>query len=580
MSSPTRQLVVVLTFFLATPVGAADKPSAQPSDARRAALVKAGYTPVPLMLKPGPFFIFVDGTVDSAKTKFFLDSGLPETMIDLKLAKQLKLALGAESETIGLNGNSIVRWTYATGLMIGPYDTRKDWPNVAIQAADLSGWPEGTGGVLGMGALDPRAAVVDYSARTLYLQTTVATAWPLIAGNWTVTSWEEDGAARKLDPKIPPTLTFADSRFKLTDGDQTREYAIRFRPNDTGDYLLLINPKQDGGLPPLKVKGGGRIKVADGIMTLCLLLDPKPDKPRELPTEFASPKGSGYMLLKLKHTAPDIRKQANTLRDLLLKDGYTAVPLVREPDGKRIVIARVGEHDLRLVVDTGTSISAFEAAELGKLKAERLGRVEVERVNVEKVSFRGLRFGNFDTRRTWSKVYGGGVDLTRINRALAEKKRQPIQGGLCNFDLLNGSAVIDFGNNTLYLRPVKETLWPKLEGKWVGARYQFDGREGRFKPGDGAVEFKGGHIWFITKDGTTEWGFHLRDEGNLYRVGLFDPKADELADDFKYSSGGLLKLTGDKMTLVMEQGPIRKEPTEFAAPAGSGLLLVEYERAK
>jgi hypothetical protein len=30
----------------------------------------------------------------------------------------------------------------------------------------------------------------------------------------------------------------------------------------------------------------------------------------------------------------------------------------------------------------------------------------------------------------------------------------------------------------------------------------------------------------------------------------------------------------------MEQGPVRKEPTEFAAPAGSGLLLVEYERAK
>jgi hypothetical protein len=70
-------LVVLLTFFLATPVGAEDKPAAKPADARRAALVRAGYTPVPLALDPRhrQLRVFVDGAVGPEKVKFFLDSG-------------------------------------------------------------------------------------------------------------------------------------------------------------------------------------------------------------------------------------------------------------------------------------------------------------------------------------------------------------------------------------------------------------------------------------------------------------------------------------------------------------------------
>ena len=196
----------------------------------------------------------------------------------------------------------------------------------------------------------------------------------------------------------------------------------------------------------------------------------------------------------------------------------------------------------------------------------------------EKVSLRGLTLGGYDTRRAWAEVYGQGFDLAGVNKFLAEQKRRPIQGVLGNLDLLNGSAVIDFGTNTLYLRPARETVGPQLEGKWVGVRYEFDGQKGRYAPGDGTVEFKGGRVRFTTRAGTKEWGFHLRDEGDRYRVGLFDPRADELADGFGYSGSGLLRLAGGTLTLVMERGG--KEPTEFAAPKGSGLLLVEYERAK
>jgi hypothetical protein len=196
------------------------------------------------------------------------------------------------------------------------------------------------------------------------------------------------------------------------------------------------------------------------------------------------------------------------------------------------------------------------------------------------IRFRGLTFGGYDTRRSFAMVNGFGVDLSGMNKILTEQKLPPFHGLLGNLDLLSGSAVIDFGTNTLYLRPVKATLWPQLEGKWVGVTWESDGQKGQHNPGDGSVEFKDGWIRFTTPGGETkEWGFHLRDEGDRYRVGLFNPKIDELADDFKYSRHGLLKLAEGKLTLVIQQDA-GKEPTEFAAPKGSGLLLVECKRAR
>lgn len=586
MSYPMRRLVLLSTFFLAAPVGADDKPPAKPAkpaDARRAALVLAGYTRIPLTINPLRMGFFVDGAVGPEKVKLLLDSGSGDTLLDLKLATRLKLKMGEETATTGLGGSMVGRRTYVPGLMFGTYDTQKDWPNVAAQATDLSGWSGAPGGVIGMHVLDPWAAVVDYPGRAVYLRPPLATAWPRLAGTWEVTSWKEDGQARKLDPKEPPTFSFADHRLKLTDGGKTREYYLQFGPNDEGNYLLMMLPHRDGDLSSMIVVGGGRIKAKDGAMIACLCLDT--EKPKPLPTEFAAPKGSGCVLLELKSTSSDARKPpADPLRELLLKDGYTAVRLERESDGKRMAAARIGQHDLRLVVDTGATASLFDAARLGEWGGKRLAGVESQGLGVklkgDEVKLRGLTLGGYDTRRTWAAVYGGAFDLARINEALALQKRQPIQGLLGNLDLLTGSAVIDFGTNTLYLRLVKETLWPQLEGKWVAVRYESDGQKGRFAPGDGAAEFKGGRVKFSTKDGTAEWGFHLRDEGDKYRIGLFDPKADELADGFKYASGGLLKLSGGTLTVVMEQGQVRKEPTEFAAPAGSGLLMVEYQRAK
>ncbi len=583
MSNRIR-LLVLLAFSFIAPVNADDKPAAKPTDVRKAALLKAGYTAVPL--SDGPkrdLKFYVDGIVGAEKVRFLLDSGdMDSAEIELAVAKRLKLMLGEEVAGLGAGGKHIGRQVEFPSLTLGSFDAFKDWHRFGGVASDLTQSSNSPTGILGVAALDEWAAVVDYPNRTLYLRPYIATVWPRLAGKWTVASWQEEGQARKLDPKAPAAFEFVDRRFKLTDGGKTREYGIRLVPNDFegASQVRLFDPKQERKPAPVTL-ASGVIKVKGDTMTACLALDAK--KSKEPPMDFDAPKGSGYVLLELKRSNPVAPKIADPLREILVKAGYTAVPMEHDAAGLRVVKARLGRHMLRLVVDTGANISVFDTAGLSKWGAVWLGRVEGKSLGgslqVEGVCLRGLTLGAYDTRRVLSGVYGGGIDLSQINKAMTQEKLQPIQGLLGNLDLLTNSAVIDFGTNTLYLRPFKETLWPQLEGKWVGVRYESGGRKGQYKPGDAAVEFKNGRIRFATKDGAADWAFHLRHEGDRYWVELFDPDADELADGFSCPTNGAMRLNNGTLTLVMERGKSRREPTEFAAPAGSGLLLVEYERA-
>ena len=119
--------VVLLTVILGRPVGAEDKPPAKATDARRPALVRAGYTPVPLTVGPwGNLVPYVEGTVGTEKARFLLDSGCRETVLDLAVAKRLKLKLGQEAELVGLGKRWVGRRVLFPGLTFGPYDFHKD----------------------------------------------------------------------------------------------------------------------------------------------------------------------------------------------------------------------------------------------------------------------------------------------------------------------------------------------------------------------------------------------------------------------------------------------------------------------
>ena len=563
-----------------------DKPAPEPNDPRRSVLIKAGYTAVPLTYNPKNFCFFVDGAIDTEKVKFFIDSGFGQTVIDTKVAKALKLELGKETTSQGIGGKWTGRATDFNGMRIGQYDTGKDWSGLEAEAGDLSGWKSAPGAVIGMYILDPLAAVIDYHARTLYLRPPLVSAWPRLADTWEVTSWQEDGAPRKLDPKAPPLFTFANQRLKVTDGGTTREFDISFGPNDEGDYLVL---RRYGREKPEAAAAGGRIRIKDGRMTACMRLHVKKGEELAMPTEFAAPKGSGLVLLELEQTTPaaDRKKPVDPLREMLVKEGYTAVPLDRQPDGSRRLAARTGKHDLRLILDTGCSLATFDTAALKKWGGKVSSRADFEGLGNKSqgdLSILGdLRIGDYDTKRSWGGVECFGTDLADLNKVLTESKRKPIDGLLGNLTLHNGSAVIDYHTNTLYLRPLKDTLWPKLEGKWKGVAQEMDGRRGRYADANApTVEFKDGRYMYSSRVETKEWAFHVQEYGPHYRVGLFDPKADGPPAGEGYPAGFIFKLLDGTLTVVMVIDPAKAkgEPTEFAAPRGSGLVLIEFVRAK
>lgn len=586
MRLPVRLLLVALAAAaLGPPAGAEDKPAPAPADARRAALLNAGYTAVPLVdhtFGPGggATLFAVECGLGGEKAKFVLNTEPGHSQIDPKLAKKLKLELGEGKRADG----GAVRTADLGGIVVGGYDTRKDFGTLGAEVEDQSAL--GVGGVLGRDVLDAYAAVIDSPARTLYLRAPLLTAWPKLAGKWEVTSRQEDGAAVKLDPKKLRAVEFADRRLRMTIGDKTEEVALNLFPKDGGAYQMALFDPKTADKP--EYEDMWLLKAEGGKMTVCFITDPERAK-GEPPAEFAAPKGSGYALLELKRAAPDAPKTpADPLRDLLTKNGFAAVKLDRGPTGERTVAAKVGNSGARFVLHTGTVLGHFDKAALKRWGAAPVGdKIVIEGTEANKddvVFFRGLRFGGYDTRTSMSVVLAVGEDLTAANKERKDAGWPVVDGFLGLAELRNGAAVIDLQSDTLYLRPVKAELWPRLEGKWVGVAVEQDGQKGRKRDAARAtLEFKDGRVRLVTPGADVEWAAHVQDEGRLYRFAFFDPKLKETAPDFVYTGGGIFKLGDDgKLTFVLFTGPSKKGEAvyTFDAPKGSGRLLVEFERAK
>lgn len=561
-----RSLGAACAALFASTAVAADKPAPKPADPRCEALLKAGYTAVPLTYDDGQ--LVAEGQVLTEKGKFLVNTGTHLPLIERKVARKLKLEFGDRVPTAGSGGSADGRVVRLPGLTLGGYDTRKDVNRMPAVAADLSKLGNNLSGSLGVQALDVFAPVIDYPARTLYLRPPLKTAWPKLAGKWTVTSWKEEGAKRDLDPKSPPTLDFADHRLKLTDGGKTREFGIQAAP-DGGDYtLVLFDPKQEGKTD-IDYQAGGLVRVDGGTMTACLFLDIA--KVKGMPTAFDAPKGSGFVLLEM--TTADRRPAApDPLRDLLTKDGYTAVPLSREATGERVLAGTAGKQELLLHLDTGTTVTYLDTEVVNNLKADPVGQLH---------KVRGLKLGGYDTRATAATMFAATTDYAAINSARNAHQLPPLHGTVGQMELHGGSAVIDLHSDTLYLRPLKQTVGPRVEGKWVGAEWEQDGRKGKYTPDEvAALEFKDGRLVLTHGKKTFEWAFHVVERGTYYRLDLFDPKKKEDADELAYDMTAHLKLADDKLSLLTPTGAVKAEPTRFAAPKGSGLLLIEFERAK
>lgn len=578
--TPVRRRAFAMVVLLATTISgpAADKPDAKPNDPRREALLKAGYTAVPVVWSEGRPLVQVE--VKGEKGKFLLDTGGHQPLLSMDLAKELKLDLGEGVQSVGPGGRSSGRVVQLDGLTIGGFDTRKHMNSFTAVATDLSDKGVGLSGVFCVNSLRAFAAVLDLPNSTLYLRPPLKTFWPKVAGKWLVTGWREDEKPRQLDAKSPPTLEFADDRLKITDGGNTREFAMHTIADDDVEQVFLFDPKQEGK-PELEYTAAGLIKTAGGKMTACLALDL--GKAKDLPAEFAAPKGSGFVLLELKDAAAERTPPEDPLRKLMGADEYTAVPLERGAQGERAVTARVGKEEFRLYVETAATITAVDTDKVKKGGGKVVGNIPLGKGKADVYRLPGMTVGKYDLRAGWAELDVMAADYAAMNEVLAENKLPTVYGAFGQTELRNGSAVLDLHADTLYLRPLMKSLGPKLEGKWVGVSSERDGKTTAHTAHDRpTLEFKDGRLVLAAGDTKLEKAFHAQDEGDGYRLGLFDPKRKPADADFGYDARGILRLTGGKLFLVVSTDPkkVNVEPPAFAAPKGSGMVLIQFERAK
>jgi predicted aspartyl protease len=269
----------------------------------------------------------------------------------------------------------------------------------------------------------------------------------------------------------------------------------------------------------------------------------------------------------------------DAVRTALLMKGYVAVPLVPGTNGdpRYSVVCSFGQEKFPLLLDTGAGGTVLDPT-----LVKKLGLTEGEEINVNTLGgdakgrlteVRGLKIGDLDTRRLFRSVVAFSMPV--------HEAKEDYRGVLGQNLLRLLSAVIDCSTHTLYLLPPLRRLWPAVEGKWVATGGEEDGKpraiDTKRSP---VVEFKDDCLRFTDGDTKYEWGIQAGPRGDGYGLVLYDP-TKELDDGDPFTAGALLKVTGDKLVMCLVlKGKAKFVPTEFAAPKGSGLVLLEFERAK
>jgi uncharacterized protein (TIGR03067 family) len=274
------------------------------------------------------------------------------------------------------------------------------------------------------------------------------------------------------------------------------------------------------------------------------------------------------------------------IRAVLLKKGYTAIPLLPgdETESRYRVKCRCGSEDVFFLLDTGAAGSVLDAALAKKLKLESVGKTEfysfTGRAEADQVRLRGMEVGEFDTRTAFNTLPMTSFDLSMSTKPVKGKQNATFQGVLGHQALSLCSAVIDYSTHTLYLRQPLGALWPQVEGKWTAVGGEENGERLTLDAKSAPVfEFKSNCIHVTIGETKYHWGIHVRPDESSHVLALFDPKT-ELDERCEYTALGLLKVTNGKLTVCLARDvtKLKALPTEFAAPKGSGLLLLEFEQ--
>jgi predicted aspartyl protease len=586
-------LISVLCLSLVPVLLAEDKPTEKkadekkkPVEPRQALLEKAGYVAVPMTNDTEGLGFLVPVEIDKRKLALDLDTGAA-TSLDLAVAKEMKLELGPARPHYGLAGDGVAYLAQAPNLKLGSYELFDDLQNLPFEVFDRKAKKGSSSGIFGRNMMDPWGMVIDYPTGNLYLRSPIKAAMPKLAGVWKEKRRTEDGVERKPDEKTSLTWEFADERLKVTVNGTTTVHRIMLARDGEAYSSCFFDEKDIKKGGEVTAKFAGLFKTAGNKLTACLRLDF--GKVQEIPTEFKAGKGSGLSLIEFEHTDPEFskKKSIDPLRESLLKDNYIAVPMEQDMiNTQRVVSARIGKEQVRLIVDTGCTAIAIDkklAARLGAKEQNTLDMRTLTGITQGKlIELKSMTVGKYDTRSSWNMMQGVSIDLTGMNAKLKEIKVAPVDGLLGHLDLLNGSAIVDFHTDTLYLKPAHERLRPKLEGIWVGMTAELDGVKGPMDSRRESVQFKGDRMYITRNAVMTEYCYHVQDFGSYCRFGAYPPKADPMAEGFDYTEHWCFRLDGDEMQFLVIADPTKyKEgPVTFAAPKNSGLYLANFKRAK
>ena len=576
---PYPALIVLLLQFMTCPCSSAQPVEKKSSIDHTTELKQAGYSSIPLTETNG--LLYAKCKVGGLDVKMMLDTGSRYSIIDTKHTKALKLTLGQDVTVSGIGGPVSGHVVDLDHILIGEFDTLACSSAFVALALPMVQQRGDCDGILGAMNLDLLGAIIDYPARQMFLRKPIKSAWSKYAGKWSAIAWTDKGVVQPFKSDAAPTIEFADEQITITNNGISRTYLIDFFPGSEFGSFYLYDPKDAKKIND-RYSAYGIIRFRDSAMTACFDFDRNSKK---FPKEFVSNPSNKCTLVELKCTTDKRLAVTNGFDHLLVKQDYASIPMARQADSSWVVDGTFSKKAWPMQLDTGangTLVDKDQMTAMG-IPAQRIEKITgAGGVEVGSLYYlRGLTIGKHDTRKDWQFFETAGLSFAELNKSRKEQKLTEVRGILGTSELLNGSAIIDLGTNTLYLRPVKVSIQPKLAGTWVlksstseDVRRVADGKETMTVTAD-RVAFKGG-----VKE--SEHGYHIKDEWSLYRMAIFDPKKDELADTFEYQDGLSLKLDGDKLSLVrvVDETKLKAAPTEFKAPKGSGLMLLEYTRKK
>ena len=278
------------------------------------------------------------------------------------------------------------------------------------------------------------------------------------------------------------------------------------------------------------------------------------------------------------------RPPAGPRHELMIADGYTAVPLKQTKSGYYwLVPCSCRGKPLQLLLDTGADTVALDMPAARKLGLKggaprrdvgfgKDGESDSEQYILGEFTVGGL------------KVFGQPVvatDLSALGKMIFLDGAGPVQGVLGDELLRRHAAVIDYPTSTLYLKSSWAAEGPRLTGQWQCVA--LDGGGKAAPPGvvpSIRVGVKDGVLHYTEGEMTQRFALHCDPAARPKRMDWY-PTADSGDGILTGKYAGIYAVTADELTLCMcLKGDTLVRPAAFTTRPDSGHALFKFRRVR